>query len=70
MVYVRSWDLRSKLCNYAYILGVFDLKRRGSDRSVFDVKVPREHFEIIRNRLYGTLMSYTNRSAHANKAKT
>uniref|UniRef100_A0A673MBZ1 Uncharacterized protein n=1 Tax=Sinocyclocheilus rhinocerous TaxID=307959 RepID=A0A673MBZ1_9TELE len=23
---VRRWDLRSKRCNYAYILGVFDLK--------------------------------------------
>ncbi len=39
-------------------------------RSVFDIKVPRGHFESIRNCLYGTLMSYTDRSAHANKAKT
>lgn len=39
---------------------MFDLKRRGSDRSVFDIKVPREHFESIRNRLCGTLMSYTD----------
>ncbi len=62
MVCVRRWDLQSKRGNYAYILGVF--------RSVFDIKVPREHFESIRNRLYGTLMSYTDRSAHANKAKT
>ncbi len=26
MVCVRRWDLRSKPCNYPYILGVFDLK--------------------------------------------
>ncbi len=52
------------------ILDVFDLKRHGSNQSVFDIKVPRERFESISNRLYGTLMSYTDRSAHANKAKT
>ncbi len=48
-------------------INVFDLKRRGSDRSVFDIKVPQEHFESIRNRLYGALMLYTDLSAH--KAK-
>ncbi len=45
------------------IISVFDLKRRGSDRSVFDIKVPREC-------VYGTFMLYTDRSVHANKAKT
>ncbi len=44
--------------------------QRGSDWPVFDIKVPLERFEGIRNRLYGTLMSYTDWSAHLNKAKT
>ncbi len=51
------------------ILGVFDLKQRGSDRSVFDIKVPRERFESISVCMVITLMSYTDPLAHARKAK-
>ncbi len=56
MVCVRRWNLQSKQCKYAYILGVFDLKAARlsrSDRSVALECVPRERFESIRNRLYG-----------------
>ncbi len=49
---VGRWDLRSKRCKYTYILSVFDLKRCGSDRSVFDIKVPQGHFKSIRNHLW------------------
>ncbi len=48
--------------------GVFDLMRRCADRSVYDIKVPREHLEswllhMPCNHSRGTLMSYTDRSA-------
>ncbi len=36
--------------------------------SVWHQSIPRERYES--NRLYGTLMSNTDWSAHANKAKT
>ncbi len=53
---VRLWSKRHK---NKYILGVLDwaLLRR----SVFDIHVPGERFESIRNRLYGIFMLYTNR---------
>ncbi len=47
-------------------LGVFDLKRRCTEWSVHDIKVPRERYEQIKpmlsNRSRGTLMSYTDHS--------
>ncbi len=48
--------------------GVFDLKRRCAEWSVYDIKVPWELFESIRIRLLsygsrGTVMSYTDHSA-------
>ncbi len=44
-------------------IGVYDLKRRCAEWSVYDIKVPRERFESIRIHLRsyrsrGTLMSY------------
>ncbi len=49
-------------------LGVFDLKQRWAEWSLYDIKVPRERFESIRIRRLsyrsrGTLMSYTDHSA-------
>ncbi len=47
--------------------GVFDLKRRCTEWSVYDIKVPQELFESIRIHLLsygsrGTVMSYTDHS--------
>ncbi len=49
------------------MLGAFDFKRRCTERSVYDIKVPRETFESIGSvllsyRSRGTLMSYTDHS--------
>ncbi len=56
-------------CDLSYVtIGVFDLKQRCAERSVYDIKVRREQFESIRIHLLsyrsrGTLMSYTDHSA-------
>ncbi len=56
----------TKQCCEIQSVGAFDLKRRCTEWSVYDIKVPREPFESIGSicsyRSRGTLMSYTNHS--------
>ncbi len=48
-------------------IGVFDFKRRCTEWSVYDIKVPREKFEsivhLLSYRTHDTFMSYTDHSA-------
>ncbi len=56
----------TKQCCEIQSVGAFDLKRRCTEWSVYDIKVPRESFEsiglICSYRSRGTLMSYTDHS--------
>ncbi len=56
----------TKQCCEIQSVGVFDFKRRCTEWSVYDIKVPREPFEsigfICSYRSRGTLMSYTDHS--------
>ncbi len=63
----RLWQVWVRM-NLYILLGVFDLKRRCTEWSVYDIKVPRERFESIRihllsHRSRSTVMSYTDHSA-------
>ncbi len=47
---------------YHKIIGAFDFKRRCIERSMYDIKVPRERvFPMLSNGSRDTLMSYTDR---------
>ncbi len=70
----QSWCKEwSKWWKCAYKWGVLDLKRRCTDRSVYDINVPQEWIESIRSRLlsktHRTLMSCTDRSEQCKEPK-
>ncbi len=49
--------------NQGLTLGAFDLKRRCIERSVYDIKVPREQVvPMLSNGSRDTVMSYTDHS--------